>query len=54
MKVSKEAVEEFVSCDAEGELGDEVADAGGDSVEEVCMKFWSKRNCKTSSSLFAS
>lgn len=39
MNVSKDVVEEFVSCDAEGELGDEVADAGGDSVDEVCIKF---------------
>jgi hypothetical protein len=39
MNVSKDVVEEFVPCDAEGELGDEVADAGGDSVDEVCIKF---------------
>jgi hypothetical protein len=39
MNVSKDVVDEFVSCDADGELGDEVADAGGDSGEGVCIKF---------------
>lgn len=39
IKVSNDVVEEFVSCDAEGELGDEVADGDGESGEAVCMKF---------------
>lgn len=39
MKASNDVVEEFVSCDAEGELGDELVDGGAESGEGVCMKF---------------